>query len=375
MTNHCNLSCEYYFTADNTISENNYFIYGLLKNIISDIYRIDELKQPNKIRIQFFGGEPLLKFDDIKFIIDNLSLKLKEEYPNIFKKIQFQMPTNLLLMDRDKFKYLFENNVEITFSFDGLWSNIQRNQKSHTDMLLKYLALKDDIIFYGDHYNLKTCKAMIYPLGLKEFSLVDNYNWIKNNFGIYPEFELIRDNKVWNHETVELFKKEIQKLYDFLFEKNSPEYPLPHIFKKWIRNNINFKLKNHSTEQCGIFKTKHLLTYDTGRYPCNIFISHDNFKNSQFRNKGMRFKEFIDTPNYFTLIGNNSTCLKCPIYNTCDKGCPIQIHLNNGTQEDFLCELFKSLDRISKLILNTCSNHPTHSFTNEVKKILCEEIY
>ena len=74
VTRNCNLNCDYCFTVNNEREENTdrYYIY---KHALNDIYRIDEIKEPNIINIEFFGGEPLLQFDTIQYIIENLKLK------------------------------------------------------------------------------------------------------------------------------------------------------------------------------------------------------------------------------------------------------------------------------------------------------------
>jgi len=65
--------------------------------------------------IEFQGGEPLLNWKIIKFIVEYA--KTKNE---IFKKrLNFSLVTNLSLMTDDKYKYLIDNNINICTSLDG----------------------------------------------------------------------------------------------------------------------------------------------------------------------------------------------------------------------------------------------------------------
>lgn len=67
------------------------------------------------IKIEFQGGEPLLAFDIVKYIIEYA------EWVNIFKKkhLEFVICSNLTLMDRGKLEYLKNKKVCISTSLDG----------------------------------------------------------------------------------------------------------------------------------------------------------------------------------------------------------------------------------------------------------------
>ncbi len=67
------------------------------------------------ITIEFQGGEPLLNWNIIKFIIEYA--KTKNE---IFKKnLNFSLVTNLSLMTKDKYMYLTNNGINLCTSLDG----------------------------------------------------------------------------------------------------------------------------------------------------------------------------------------------------------------------------------------------------------------
>ena len=67
------------------------------------------------IKIEFQGGEPLLNFKIVKYIIEYA------EWKNLFKKInlQFVLCTNLTLINKDILKYLKKHRVYISTSLDG----------------------------------------------------------------------------------------------------------------------------------------------------------------------------------------------------------------------------------------------------------------
>ena len=67
------------------------------------------------ITIEFQGGEPLVRFDLVKHIIEYA--KAKNETAN--KTVEFTMVSNLALMTDEKLDYLLDHKVQICTSIDG----------------------------------------------------------------------------------------------------------------------------------------------------------------------------------------------------------------------------------------------------------------
>jgi len=67
------------------------------------------------IMIEFQGGEPLLNFDIVKYIIEYAN-SVNKKYN---KTLRFSIVSNFSLMDREKMEYLIENKVGICTSLDG----------------------------------------------------------------------------------------------------------------------------------------------------------------------------------------------------------------------------------------------------------------
>lgn len=66
------------------------------------------------IKIEFQGGEPLLRFDIVQYIIEEAKRKITKK-----RKLNFSLVTNLSRMDDDILKYLIKNCVGLCTSFDG----------------------------------------------------------------------------------------------------------------------------------------------------------------------------------------------------------------------------------------------------------------
>jgi len=109
VTKRCNNRCKYCASACDIRLEKNLSLITA-KKIIDFIFSIPQ----SYYHIEFQGGEPLLNFNIVKFIVEyanNKSKKLK-------KKIHFSIITNLLELDEDKLAFLIKNNITICSSLD-----------------------------------------------------------------------------------------------------------------------------------------------------------------------------------------------------------------------------------------------------------------
>lgn len=96
------------------------------QNLKSSLYNMSEetadkgldfvFKSPSSnIKIEFQGGEPLLNFELIKYIV----LTAEERNKLSQKNIQFVIATNLVFVDDDILTFCFEHGIQISTSLDG----------------------------------------------------------------------------------------------------------------------------------------------------------------------------------------------------------------------------------------------------------------
>ncbi len=131
VTEDCNMRCKYCF-----LSETYHYTRNRTTNMMSvetakkalDLYfelmrNYSEINPGKKCAITFYGGEPLLNFDVIKWSIEYT----KENAPIGF---MFNITTNGLLLSGDIADYLVSNNTAITVSLDGSMEEHDRNRVS-----------------------------------------------------------------------------------------------------------------------------------------------------------------------------------------------------------------------------------------------------
>ncbi len=123
VTESCNLACRYCFlgNGDKNYINNNIMmsektadkaISYFAKQTRSNMSMFDDEKE-----IIFYGGEPLINYKIIKYIIQRC--KYYQENGLLTKNLVFSMITNGTLLDNEQIDFFLQNNVNISISIDG----------------------------------------------------------------------------------------------------------------------------------------------------------------------------------------------------------------------------------------------------------------
>lgn len=113
ITDDCNLRCEYCKFSGNYNGTKKLRKKGMSYDIIDK--SIDFIKRYYKnqttLMIGFYGGEPLLEYKKMKYIINKVR--------GVYKNVRFSLSTNGLLLSDEKISFFEKNNVSIKISIDG----------------------------------------------------------------------------------------------------------------------------------------------------------------------------------------------------------------------------------------------------------------
>ena len=126
LTQACNFRCSYCIYGGNYYNQREHNNSNMSVDVIKRalnfyIKRCDKIEKPV---IGFYGGEPLLCYDNIIHAY-NYANKIK---PN--NKFRWQLTTNGYLLDDKIIKFLVENNFTLWVSFDGDIKNHDINRKT-----------------------------------------------------------------------------------------------------------------------------------------------------------------------------------------------------------------------------------------------------
>ncbi len=216
LTNKCNFSCNYCYSASTRESDWRKFDFSSLKKIARML-----LREPNRNNLCFllFGGESLTSFDLIKDIVEYIN-----NVNMVFRKnVTFRMQTNGSLFDERKIEFLAKNNIGIGISIDGPEYIHNRNRHfkngkgTHKEVLNGIRLLKEYEVpfsviatvgdpeevpivfdyFLTERITNRVKISPVLPEGLaktKDFGLLKEYSlsWAKHN--ILAARKLIKNN-------------------------------------------------------------------------------------------------------------------------------------------------------------------------------------
>lgn len=167
---------------------------------------IDLLFTSNKkeLELQFFGGEPLLRFELVKKGVEYTE-KLSNKKG---KKIKFILTTNGIALSKDRINYLKKHKFSIEFSIDGDKETQLRFRKSlkegnYYDKIIK--NLKELSKKYDNYYVI----SVVTPENID--SLYNNFKYLLNE-GITKIQLNYALGKFWNKEKTKKLLEEFSKI-------------------------------------------------------------------------------------------------------------------------------------------------------------------
>lgn len=207
LTQKCNLACRYCFVKQQPLE----MTYQTAKDA-ADFYAKNALEELVVPEITFFGGEPMLRYDDI---IKPLVEYIRATYADY----NLSMTTNGTLLDEEKLKFLKDNDVGIMVSIDGDQETQDYNRPYHdgrgsfedidVELILKYYP---DMVF----------RATLDPQTVDK--LYHNYCWAES-VGYKQATFIVNVFSEWSESQVEVLKAELDSIYKHIAAKIRADEP------------------------------------------------------------------------------------------------------------------------------------------------------
>lgn len=322
----CNLKCIYCFAQGGN--------YGnMVKPMDEDIIgQIDELVKnyktsSNKVRLEFFGGEPLLNFNVIKTILSftrNYSTKENMKFIN-------RISTNLTHVNEEIIQTLGENNFIISVSIDGC-REVQdslrpfKNDKGSFDVIMnnvKSIREKFDNVIIVARITIAQ-KGISLLENIKALISTDYFDYVS----IYPAS--IKDEKHPQKKYKYYFDEEIKQQinevicnYDHLFDISKRFRGILE-YEKIYDALLNGKI---SVSHCAAGATYFTLSGDKSVVPCHRLCGKDNFILNQ--DTSVLDRKIIN--DWSVKVDDHPECSKCWARYICGGGCKQEHYSANGT--------------------------------------------
>jgi len=355
ITESCNLACTYCYMAN----KSKFMEKAEVDLFIDKVGNMLKLYKQKEYHISFFGGEPLLNWDIIKYATPKFNADPRCH--------SIMIISNGLLLDEEKLKFIKENNIGFSLSFDGLWQKENRPLVSGKSSFDAYIEKKQLI-----KQLVNSSKCMVSPQNID--TLLQNHIFLTQVYGFTtPDFSLIRDD-IWSAEDVKLFDTEIVKLADHCIQRiKEGHYEINGLFGLYILDMIVGD--QIGKRGWGCFAGKNGVGYSSEGifYPCARFASGDEYGLYDAK------KEIWYKGNIAFMLHPKVTnpkeypeCQECELYQYCNAGCTYsEIKNGNGKRAvpiDGLCDVLKLCYRESTRMAVELKDVPT--FKNIIENML-----
>ncbi len=238
VTQKCNLACKYCFVKQQPLE----MTYETAKDAV-DFYAknaLDELATPS---VTFFGGEPMLRYDDIvKPIIEYVR--------GNYGEYTLSITTNGTLLDEDKLRFFKDHGVEILLSIDGDKPTQDLLRTKHDGS-----GSFDDIPIdlYLKYYPHGTFRATLDPRNVR--NMYDNYLFAEGKG--YKSVTMIPNVfEEWSTEDYDAMERGVEKIMDHIAEakangKSYAEFSEVEKRKKDFLNKTDKRGKVKDLPACG----------------------------------------------------------------------------------------------------------------------------
>ncbi|NJE40885.1 radical SAM protein, partial [Faecalicoccus pleomorphus] len=297
VTQQCNFRCSYCYEKFKNLklSDNSY------RSIFTFIKKQMESNEFKNVRINLFGGEPLLVYNDIISFLESLNAYLKT------KKINFSigMTTNGYLLDIEKYKTLVDlglTDVQVTLdgfskthnktrhlaNREGTWNVIIQNLKK----ISQYP--KHSKIILRTNFNSEVIESE------KKF-LIFCKDYFENQFIMH--FEAIKPfNKNYKGECYDQEKEHENIIKLIQFCKHNQ---INHIFKDVLSRGF------YACPQCS--KNSYVFDPELNLMKCTVLFDFDKNQIGRLNSDG----KLIINNNINLWNGYTESCKECNVYPVC----------------------------------------------------------
>ena len=288
LTHACNLNCVYCFEKHKS---DKIMTLETAQRIVSDeLERLRRHPDIAYVKFDLFGGEPLLRFDLIRKLVEWTVENFHDTY-------YFSVTTNGTLLSTEKRAWFEEHKsvIELILSVDGKEDTQLGNRGCHAGEL--------PIDFVARNWPEQYLKMTVSSASLPHFA--ENIIYLHERG--YRVSGALAVGVLWRRGDDQIYKRELEKIADYYLSHPDVE-PAP-IFYRLYGELLVEHLGSLPLKNCGTGTTMIAYDVDGREYPCHMFVPLVHGKEVYDEIKQ------VDFTDYAALI--HSECRKCGILKIC----------------------------------------------------------
>lgn len=332
LTGNCNMECAYCYLKNKESNDDM-----KLEDYILAAKFFEKKGLLNKrVNIFFTGGEPLLKFDLIREIIQ-VNKKVKNH------RFDYSITTNGLLLDEERGKFIIENGGMIKISLDGEPNSARRkildSEQRENDLIKK---IKKMVASFPTKVNARMTVDLDRP------NLVKNFNYLRE-IGFRKIFitpEMPTDRKQYKRGMYQRVLRELKSLVVNIINKKEPKELL--LIEPIFSNAKRILGGTLSYYPCGAGRDYVIFDHLGDIYSCHRGVDIDEFKIGNVA-KGTFDSGFYNNYN----ATKREPCISCKSKHLCSGGCYFANFCASGKLDftnDIMCEYSRGVLDISLLL-------------------------
>jgi len=324
MTRQCNFACTYCFEGQSSVSPQPYITPETALKAFRWIKKISPERK--RIEADFFGGEPLLYFDQVKEIIEQseaLTKETKQEYI-------FSLTTNASLLTPDRLEFLNNHHISLIVSLDGeeayqnkcrRFGNRQGTFSEVWPSIVQLMKTRDSGYYIRGTYTHQT------------LSFADQVKWMYEHGIQKISFEpAVSPNSDLGIQEQDLprIKQEYEKLAAWYITQKQADPALSfYHFELDLPNGVCVEKLMTS---CGAGVEYLSLAPDGSLYPCHQFDGNQAYCLGNIHEDSLDL-EMVERFRHMTHLSNKTACATCWAKYLCGGGCLANNLMMNGSLE------------------------------------------
>lgn len=294
----CNMKCVYCYGGDGTYE--NQALMSKETAARSIDWLIEQSKAAKRLNIHLFGGEPLLNFDLVNFVVEYA--REKERLTD--KSFEFSVTTNGSLLDEEKIRFFQQQRIEIMVSFDGT-KEAQDFQRPLTSGKGSYDVVASGIKRLLDVMPQSPSRATLYEKGnaFQVKAALHEIGFKRTAIGVASPPLGGRSRRDWSlgrndFGILSLLEEETQTLLGLIRQRD--EDAIMHFDSPILGRLQKFLRREKQLFPCGAGRTSVAVSVSGEAFLCHRFVGMKEFKvgdifgepqTDSFRNSPLDFVE------------------------------------------------------------------------------------